>query len=176
MTARLLRHVHKNGPVIEEIDWVDPEAAFVPHAKSPGALWLDSADPTHHAARYSFIACNPYHTIAMADWQALSGFGQLDGELHRFDGLWDGLDKDGQEVKEGEIGEIFVTSLTNYLMPLIRYKIGDLAVKARKDRVCSCGRKLPILEKIIGRTYCLVKYIKPLMFFFVLLFKRLNSA
>tara|TARA_B100000073_G_scaffold71997_2_gene53738 strand:+ start:335 stop:1660 length:1326 start_codon:yes stop_codon:yes gene_type:complete len=61
------------------------------------------------------------------------------------------LDEDGQEVKEGEIGEIFVTSLTNYLMPLIRYKIGDLAVKARKDRVCSCGRKLPILEKIIGR-------------------------
>ena len=61
------------------------------------------------------------------------------------------LDKDGQEVREGEIGEVFVTSLTNYLMPLIRYKVGDLAVKANESKVCSCGRNLPILEKIIGR-------------------------
>ncbi len=60
------------------------------------------------------------------------------------------LDKDGEEVKEGEIGEVFVTSLTNYLMPLIRYKIGDLAIKS-SVKECPCGRSLPILEKIIGR-------------------------
>ena len=61
------------------------------------------------------------------------------------------LDKDGKEVEEGEIGEVFITSLTNYLMPLIRYKIGDLAMKSSANEECPCGRKLPMLEKIIGR-------------------------
>ena len=36
-------------------------------------------------------------------------------------------------------------------MPLIRYRIGDLAVKADPNKKCSCGREFPMLEKIIGR-------------------------
>jgi len=60
------------------------------------------------------------------------------------------LDKNGNEVNPGEIGEIFVTRLDNYLMPLIRYKIGDLAIKSNNKK-CACNRQLPMLEKIIGR-------------------------
>lgn len=88
----MLRHVHANGPVVEELAWVDPEAAFLPHGQTPGAIWLDSADQEHHAARYSFIACAPYATIAIADWQAAAGFQALDTELKRFGDIWDGLD------------------------------------------------------------------------------------
>ena len=91
MSSDRLRYVHPNGPIIEEIDWVDAEAAFSPHADKPGALWLDSADPSHHAARFSFIAHNPYKTIAIADWQAAEGFAALEQELRRFDTLWDDL-------------------------------------------------------------------------------------
>lgn len=91
MSSDRLRYVHPNGPIIEEIDWVDAEAAFSPHADKPGALWLDSADSSHHAARFSFIAHNPYKTIAIADWQAAEGFAALEQELRRFDTLWDGL-------------------------------------------------------------------------------------
>ena len=91
MSSDRLRYVHPNGPIIEEIDWVDAEAAFSPHADKPGALWLDSADSSHHAARFSFIAHNPYKTIAIADWQAAEGFAALEQELRRFDMLWDGL-------------------------------------------------------------------------------------
>lgn len=91
MSSDRLRYVHPNGPIIEEIDWVDAEAAFSPHADKPGALWLDSADSSHHAARFSFIAHNPYETIAIADWQAAEGFAALGQELRRFDTLWDGL-------------------------------------------------------------------------------------
>ena len=35
-------------------------------------------------------------------------------------------------------------------MPLIRYKIGDRGIFSYKD--CKCGRGLPLLEKVIGRT------------------------
>ena len=35
------------------------------------------------------------------------------------------LDGDGNPVKPGETGEIVVTDLDNYGMPLIRYRIGD---------------------------------------------------
>ena len=89
-----IRYLHPNGPVVEEIDWVDPEAAFLPHGTSPGAIWLDSSDPAHHAARYSFIALAPYKTVSFADWQAQEGFAALDAELRRFDNIWHGLDAD----------------------------------------------------------------------------------
>ena len=59
------------------------------------------------------------------------------------------LDEQGKEVKPGEIGEIVITLLTNYTMPLIRYKIGDRGILS--EIKCSCGRGLPLLEKVEGR-------------------------
>jgi phenylacetate-CoA ligase len=59
------------------------------------------------------------------------------------------LDNNGKEVKPGEAGNIIVTLLTNYTMPLIRYKIGDIGILSEKN--CQCGRELPLLEKVVGR-------------------------
>jgi phenylacetate-CoA ligase len=42
-----------------------------------------------------------------------------------------------------------VTTLENYLMPLIRYDIGDYAIAS--DGACSCGRTLPLIGPIAGR-------------------------
>ncbi len=61
------------------------------------------------------------------------------------------LDEFGNTTPDGELGEVTVTSLDNFLMPLIRYKIGDLAIKSKRIGVCKCGRSLPIIDKIIGR-------------------------
>ncbi len=61
------------------------------------------------------------------------------------------LDKNGKKVPDGTLGQVVVTSLDNYLMPLIKYKIGDLAVKSNQMNNCKCGRNLPIIDKIIGR-------------------------
>ncbi|MBL7085894.1 MAG: phenylacetate--CoA ligase family protein [Candidatus Cloacimonetes bacterium] len=55
-----------------------------------------------------------------------------------------------QEVENGIEGEIVSTTLFNYSMPLIRYKTGDLTIKS--DKRCACGRKLPVVEKIAGRS------------------------
>jgi phenylacetate-CoA ligase len=42
------------------------------------------------------------------------------------------LDKNYNHVNPGEKGKIYVTTLNNYSMPLIRYDIGDFAVKSEK--------------------------------------------
>ncbi len=57
--------------------------------------------------------------------------------------------RDGKQVLPGERGEIIYTSLYNYAMPLIRYAIGDIGVPS--DRVCPCGRGLPLIERVEGR-------------------------
>jgi len=59
------------------------------------------------------------------------------------------LDDNSREVNPGEPGEIVVTLLSNYTMPLIRYTTEDRGILSEK--VCSCGRGLPLLEKVEGR-------------------------
>lgn len=62
------------------------------------------------------------------------------------------VDDEGNEVPDGELGHVLVTSLDAYTMPLIRYRIGDLAIKLPRDKYPK-KRELayPLLEKIIGQ-------------------------
>jgi phenylacetate-CoA ligase len=46
--------------------------------------------------------------------------------------------------------QIIVTNLNNYIMPFIRYEVGDLASKISLDP-CKCGRCSPRLVSLIGR-------------------------
>lgn len=64
------------------------------------------------------------------------------------------INREGLDCKPGEEGEIVLTSLHDFAMPLIRYTPGDVAVVGRKN--CSCGRNLPVLDKIVGRTSDLI--------------------
>ena len=59
------------------------------------------------------------------------------------------LDEQDRPVPAGEPGRVVVTSLTNHVMPLIRYDLGDLAVASTEP--CACGRALPALSRIVGR-------------------------
>jgi phenylacetate-CoA ligase len=58
--------------------------------------------------------------------------------------------KDGEPVAPGERGEIVITNLWDRAMPFIRYKIGDIG--GPSDEVCECGRGLPLMEELEGRT------------------------
>ncbi|MBN2259199.1 MAG: phenylacetate--CoA ligase family protein [Clostridiales bacterium] len=60
------------------------------------------------------------------------------------------VDAEGNEVAKGEKGEIVCTSLFNNAMPLIRYAVGDMGVESYEE--CSCGRKLPLMKVIEGRS------------------------
>ncbi|HVN27713.1 MAG TPA: AMP-binding protein [Candidatus Binataceae bacterium] len=65
------------------------------------------------------------------------------------------VDDAGREVAPGAMGRVLVTTLENYLMPLIRYEIGDYAVAA--GGACSCGRTLPLLGGVLGRQVNLLR-------------------
>lgn len=57
---------------------------------------------------------------------------------------------DGQVLPPGELGEIVVTHLATRDFPFIRYRTGDMGVLS--DKQCECGRGLPLLADVQGRT------------------------
>jgi phenylacetate-CoA ligase len=57
---------------------------------------------------------------------------------------------DGTVAEAGTPGEIVVTHLATAEFPLVRYRTGD--VGAFDDAVCPCGRGLPVLKDVQGRT------------------------
>ena len=59
----------------------------------------------------------------------------------------DGL---GQVLPAGQAGEIVVTHLSTNDFPFIRYRTGDIGVLG--SAMCTCGRGLPILQDIQGRS------------------------
>jgi phenylacetate-CoA ligase len=54
-----------------------------------------------------------------------------------------GSERDGR-------GGLLITSLNNHVMPLIRYRLGDVGILSADT--CVCGRGLPILKEISGRS------------------------
>lgn len=60
------------------------------------------------------------------------------------------IDGQGLPVPLGQAGEIVVTHLATSDFPFIRYKTGDVAVM--DDKQCACGRGLPMLKEIQGRS------------------------
>lgn len=58
------------------------------------------------------------------------------------------LNSQDQPCGIGEVGRIVVSTLNNFVMPLIRYEILDYA---EVGPTCSCGRGLPVLKRILGR-------------------------
>jgi phenylacetate-coenzyme A ligase PaaK-like adenylate-forming protein len=59
--------------------------------------------------------------------------------------------KDGAPAAPGEIAEIVVTDLNNFVSPLIRYSVGDFVVPT--NTACACGRTLPVIKSIEGRLH-----------------------
>jgi phenylacetate-CoA ligase len=65
-------------------------------------------------------------------------------------GISEIVDGNGEPVSPGEEGDVVVTSFLNPVMPLIRYRLGDRAVRGPIE-LCECGRQMPRVERIIGR-------------------------
>lgn len=60
------------------------------------------------------------------------------------------VDEQGQVQPPGVAGEIVVTHLSTNDFPFIRYRTGDIGVLGATP--CSCGRGLPLLQDIQGRS------------------------
>lgn len=66
------------------------------------------------------------------------------------------LDDNDNPVKEGEAGEVTVTTLGVEGMPLLRFRTGDVC--QRFSEPCKCGRSTLRLGPVIGRKNQMIKY------------------
>jgi phenylacetate-CoA ligase len=66
------------------------------------------------------------------------------------------LDDSDKPVKEGELGEVTVTTLGVEGMPLLRFRTGDVC--AHYMEPCLCGRNTMRLGPVVGRKSQMIKY------------------
>ena len=92
-------------------------------------------------------------------------FGDIANEVPDADGLVvnsdrlfvEILNENGEPCPPGEQGELVITDLENYGMPLIRYRIGDLAQWAPQSSRGRDKYAFPILQSVDGRTLDIVR-------------------
>ena len=84
--------------------------------------------------------------------QVMYGAECLEGQMHLSPdhSIIEAVDPRGNPSPVGTVGDAIGTSLERFTQPLIRFDIGDRL--ALSDRTCSCGRLLPLIEKLDGRT------------------------
>jgi len=96
--------------------------------------------------------------VKVTDTYGCEEVGFIAGECERHEGLHvnveqlvvEVLREDGHPAGPGETGLVVVTDLLNTAMPFIRYRMEDAAEVA--EQPCSCGRAMPALKGVIGRT------------------------
>ncbi|MBW7675070.1 phenylacetate--CoA ligase family protein [Chryseobacterium chendengshani] len=81
---------------------------------------------------------------------------QIGGHQHPELIITEILDDEENPVKEGESGELTITTLGVEALPLLRFKTGDL-VKAHYES-CQCGRNTMRLGPVVGRKQQMIKY------------------
>lgn len=106
--------------------------------------------PEYRQVIQDVFTCEVFDQYGVND----GGAGAFECERHRLHqnaerAVVEIVDADGEPVKVGEVGRIITTDLDNLAFPFLRYDTGDLGVWG--DR-CSCGRFLPVIDRIIGRS------------------------
>lgn len=115
-----------------------------------------NAEPLYSYQREAMeraFGCPVYETYGMSETVAAASQCAA-GSLH----LWpeasvvEVLER-GEGVAPGEAGDLVCTGLLNADMPLIRYRVGDRGALAGPGAAaCACGRTLPVLASIEGRS------------------------
>ncbi|HTL46800.1 MAG TPA: AMP-binding protein [Verrucomicrobiae bacterium] len=121
------------------------------NAKGPRLkVVLTNAEPLYEEQR-KIIArvfdCPVRETYGMSERVAAAGECAA-GTLH----LWPEAGILEMEGGPGRSSDLICTGLMNEQMPLIRYRVGDRGVPAEAGTVCSCGRTLPAIGRIEGRS------------------------
>lgn len=65
------------------------------------------------------------------------------------------VDESGRQMPAGVEGELVVTHLATAAFPMVRYKTGDIGVMS--VRRCDCGRTLPVLAEVRGRSTDMIR-------------------
>lgn len=81
------------------------------------------------------------------DQYGTTEFNRLAWQCEKRDGYH--MDADSVVVGMTDENSAVITGLVNYMMPLIRYDMGDIIEVS--DDGCSCGRTLPVIKGVKGR-------------------------
>lgn len=126
--------------------------------KSPKSI-LTGAEQLHEFQRdiiEKAFNAPVYNTFGCREFMLVAAECQQEKQLHmNIDHLVvEVVDEQGNQL-HGESGDIIITDLYNYGMPLIRYANGDKATIENKH--CSCGNPLPLISTIDGRKLDIIK-------------------
>ncbi len=93
----------------------------------------------------------PVNFYASSESMAMAVECRAEGRMHAFDDLhyFETVRDNMLPVETGKTGDLVLTNLYNYTLPLIRYKTSDKI--AFDPEPCGCGNTLPVLKKIAGR-------------------------
>jgi len=144
------------------VTYVDPIYELAKFAESEGLRVLpQSAIMTSAGKLYPFMRekIEAVFQCKVFDRYGAREFSDMACEIPGLDGLWvapwgnyiEIVDPEGNRVPDGIEGEILVTSLTNYAMPLIRYKNGDRGAFSQNSHGQS-QKYGQVLREVIGRS------------------------
>ncbi|MGL4554555.1 MAG: phenylacetate--CoA ligase family protein [Gemmataceae bacterium] len=129
--------------------WLEARGLDVPRPRSiiTSAEVLEDAD---RALVERVFGCRVFNRYGCREVSVIASECDAHAGLHVMaEGLFVEVETAAGPARPGEVGSVLITDLLNHAMPLIRYRIGDMAAFAPGD--CPCGRRLPRLEKIAGR-------------------------
>lgn len=83
--------------------------------------------------------------LGAVSWQCKKGNYHVDADRM----LVEIVDTDGNPVPTGETGQVVCTTLHGYSLPLIRYRLRDVA--SLSTETCDCGIRFPLMNPVQGR-------------------------
>ena len=122
------------------------------HAYQPSAI-ITTAEVLEESERRSIervFGCKIFNRYGCREVSVIASECSEHSGMHIMaEGLYIEVVPDGHAAGHQEFGFVIVTDLLNLAMPLIRYRIGDMA--SPKTSQCRCGRGLPCLTSLAGR-------------------------
>lgn len=112
---------------------------------------ITNAEPLYDFQREAIekaFSCPVRETYGMAEIAAAAGECEK-STLHQWTDVGM-MEIEKKSKDEAGTGDLICTGLINADMPLIRYKVGDRGNLS--ENKCGCGRNLPIIKKIEGRS------------------------
>jgi phenylacetate-CoA ligase len=126
--------------------------------RSPNAI-LTGAEQLHDFQREVIekaFNAPVYNTFGCREFMLIAAECQQEKSLHiNNDHLVVEVINENNNQLKGQSGDIIITDLYNYGMPLIRYANGDKATIEHKP--CDCGNPLPIISSVDGRKLDIIK-------------------
>ena len=136
----IARHAEKRGV---RLDDVDVKVAFVTSER----LYADQREVISRTFRCPVANGYGGRDAGFIAHECPAGQMHLSAE----DIVVETVDAEGRPTRPGQPGEIVITEMSTAEFPFIRYRTGDVGL-LDFEATCSCGRGLPLLRDLQGRT------------------------